>query len=141
MATGIEDRYRAPGARLADAAGEPPVLDRLPPGGCGLPVHRSAGQRRLCIQRNLLALVPEPALFQPPGDGVEGADQPLERAFAERVASPLGMEDFVPDRDVFRHLEPSVSRWDALLFRLSARDLARLSHESGRQIGLLISRR
>jgi CubicO group peptidase (beta-lactamase class C family) len=52
--------------------------------------------------------------------------QALECAFAERIASPLGMEDFVPDRDVFHHLEPTVSRWDALLFRLSARDLARV---------------
>jgi CubicO group peptidase (beta-lactamase class C family) len=48
----------------------------------------------------------------------------LADLFAERVAAPLGMEDF--DRgDVFSFLEPSRSRFPAIVFSLSARDLAR----------------
>jgi hypothetical protein len=44
--------------------------------------------------------------------------------FAERIAAPLGMEDFALD-DTFSFWEPSHSRYAAPLFRMSARDLAR----------------
>lgn len=45
-------------------------------------------------------------------------------AFEQRIARPLGMEDFRP-RDVFPELAPGSSRFAAHAFRLSARDLAR----------------
>ena len=49
----------------------------------------------------------------------------LGELFAERLAGPLGMEDFTSD-DVFRFLEPSRSRFPAVVFWMSARDLARV---------------
>jgi len=45
-------------------------------------------------------------------------------AFQDRIARPLGMEDFRP-QDVFAELAPSYSRFPAHAFRVSARDLAR----------------
>jgi CubicO group peptidase (beta-lactamase class C family) len=45
-------------------------------------------------------------------------------AFLDRIARPLGMEDF-RTRDVFAELTPSYSRFPAHAFRVSARDLAR----------------
>lgn len=50
----------------------------------------------------------------------------IEAAFVERIARPLGMEDFEPQRDTFAWLEPTVSRYPAVTFRMSARDLARI---------------
>jgi CubicO group peptidase (beta-lactamase class C family) len=44
--------------------------------------------------------------------------------FGEWIATPIGMEDYRPE-DVFAVLEPGVSRYPALTFRMSARDLAR----------------
>lgn len=52
------------------------------------------------------------------------AKQPLGNAFAEWIATPIGMEDYQPS-DVFAALEPRTSRWPAYIFRMSARDLAR----------------
>jgi CubicO group peptidase (beta-lactamase class C family) len=46
--------------------------------------------------------------------------------FGERLAVPLGMEDFDPAEDAFDQLEPSSSIHPAYAFRLSARDLARV---------------
>ncbi|MEZ5426264.1 MAG: serine hydrolase [Pyrinomonadaceae bacterium] len=51
--------------------------------------------------------------------------QSMEEAFKERLAVPLGMEDFRSEH-VFEWLEPRVSRHPALTFRMSARDLARI---------------
>lgn len=48
----------------------------------------------------------------------------LASLFRDRVAEPLGMEDFHPDH-AFSFLEPSRSRFPAVIFRMSARDLAR----------------
>ena len=48
----------------------------------------------------------------------------LGALFDEWIAEPLGMEDFEPG-DVFEVLEPGRSRWPALTFRMSTRDLAR----------------
>ncbi|MSR61619.1 MAG: class C beta-lactamase-related serine hydrolase [Planctomycetes bacterium] len=45
-------------------------------------------------------------------------------AFLERLARPLGMQDFRA-QDVFAELTPSYSRFPAHAFRMSARDLAR----------------
>ena len=50
--------------------------------------------------------------------------KPLGVLFDEWIAKPTGMEDFTPE-DVFAFREPGVSRWPALTFRISARDLAR----------------
>lgn len=44
--------------------------------------------------------------------------------FGEWIGIPVGMEDFTPD-DVVAMREPGSSRWPALTFRMSARDLAR----------------
>lgn len=56
---------------------------------------------------------------------IEGASgRSLAELFRDRVASPLGMEDFRTD-ETFRFLEPSRSRFPAVIFRMSARDLAR----------------
>lgn len=52
------------------------------------------------------------------------AKKPLGEAFEEWIASPIGMEDFTP-ADVARVDEPRTSRWPALTFRMSTRDLAR----------------
>ena len=49
----------------------------------------------------------------------------MKEAFADRLAKPLGMEDF-QQRHVFNALEPRLSRYPAVTFRLSARDLARV---------------
>lgn len=49
----------------------------------------------------------------------------LYRAFAARVAEPLGMEDWEPE-DGYPVYEPSLSRHPAHTFRMSARDLARV---------------
>ena len=46
------------------------------------------------------------------------------QAFAERIAGPLGMEDYAPS-DGFLAYEPSASRFPAHTFRMSTRDLAR----------------
>lgn len=46
------------------------------------------------------------------------------RAFRERIAKPIGMEDLGPD-DTFWWREPCVTRHPAYLFRMSARDRAR----------------
>ncbi len=54
------------------------------------------------------------------------AGMPLAQAFEELLARPLGLEDFDASLHVFSWLEPSLSRFPALLFRLSARDLARI---------------
>ncbi len=51
---------------------------------------------------------------------------PLADAFGQRLAGPLGFEDFDAERDVFEWLEPSVSPTPAVLLRVSARDLARV---------------
>lgn len=51
---------------------------------------------------------------------------PLAQAFDEGLARPLGFEDFDASLHVFSWLEPSLSRYPALLFRVSARDLARI---------------
>jgi CubicO group peptidase (beta-lactamase class C family) len=48
----------------------------------------------------------------------------LFTAFAERIAGPIGMEDWEPG-DGFRAFEPTKSRHPAHTFRISARDLAR----------------
>lgn len=45
--------------------------------------------------------------------------------FRDKVANPLGMEDYTLD-DTFAFLEPSRSRYPAIVFRMSARDLARV---------------
>jgi CubicO group peptidase (beta-lactamase class C family) len=50
--------------------------------------------------------------------------QDLYAAFDEKVARPIGMEDFHA-ADQLRVLEPSQSRFPAHTFRISARDLAR----------------
>lgn len=50
--------------------------------------------------------------------------KPMGVLFDEWIARPLGMEDYRPG-DVFAAREPGRSRWPALTFRLSARDLAR----------------
>jgi CubicO group peptidase (beta-lactamase class C family) len=49
---------------------------------------------------------------------------PVATAFLDRIARPLGMEDFRP-QDVCAELAPSYSRFPAHAFRVSARDLAR----------------
>ncbi len=54
---------------------------------------------------------------------VTGED--LYRAFAERIAEPIGMEDYTPS-DGFRVVEPRRSEHPAQTFRISSRDLARL---------------
>jgi CubicO group peptidase (beta-lactamase class C family) len=46
-------------------------------------------------------------------------------AFQERIAKPLGMEDFDPATDGFRVYEPTSSVFPAHTFRMSARDLLR----------------
>ncbi len=51
--------------------------------------------------------------------------EPIQEAFARRVAQPLDMEDFKPSH-VFEWLEPRNSAHPAITFRLSARDLARV---------------
>ncbi len=51
--------------------------------------------------------------------------EPMEQAFHDRLAKPLGMEDFKPSH-VFEWLEPRLSRHPAVTFRISARDLARI---------------
>ena len=51
--------------------------------------------------------------------------EPMEQAFKNRLAQPLGMEDFKPSH-VFEWLEPRLSRHPAVTFRISARDLARI---------------
>ena len=51
--------------------------------------------------------------------------EPMEQAFNDRLATPLGMEDFKPSH-VFEWLEPRLSRHPAVTFRISARDLARI---------------
>ncbi|HUP63868.1 MAG TPA: serine hydrolase [Thermoanaerobaculia bacterium] len=50
--------------------------------------------------------------------------QPLGVLFDDWIAKPVGMQDFEPD-DVYAVLEPGQSRWPALTFRMSTRDLAR----------------
>lgn len=52
------------------------------------------------------------------------AERDLAALFEERVAAPLGMEDFSP-AEAFSFLEPSRSRFPAVVFEMSARDLAR----------------
>jgi CubicO group peptidase (beta-lactamase class C family) len=77
--------------------------------------------------------------FNLPGTLLEratGAD--VSALFQERLAAPLGMEDFRP-RDVCAQLEPSFSRFPAHAFRLSARDLARFG-ELYRNSGSLAGR-
>jgi len=54
----------------------------------------------------------------------ETAGRDLAPLFREGIAGPLGMEDFSLD-DVFSFHEPSRSRYPAVVFRMSARDLAR----------------
>lgn len=49
----------------------------------------------------------------------------IAEQFDERIAIPLGMEDFAR-ADVFDFLEPGNSRFPAPVFRMSARDLARV---------------
>ena len=56
--------------------------------------------------------------------------KPLGVLFDEWIARPTAMEDFSPD-DVFAMREPGSSRWPALTFRMSARDLARFGQSSG----------
>lgn len=48
----------------------------------------------------------------------------LYEAFDERIAKPIGMQDFTP-ADGFRVLEPRASSLPAQTFRISSRDLAR----------------
>ncbi len=48
----------------------------------------------------------------------------LYRSFADRIAKPIGMEDYTP-ADGFRVLEPRRSEHAAQTFRMSTRDLAR----------------
>lgn len=50
--------------------------------------------------------------------------KPMGTLFNEWIAQPLAMEDYRPD-DVYPVREPGLSRWPALTFRMSARDLAR----------------
>jgi CubicO group peptidase (beta-lactamase class C family) len=50
--------------------------------------------------------------------------QNLYAAFNDRIAGPIGMEDFSPTEQ-FLALEPSLSRFAAHTLRISARDLAR----------------
>ncbi len=65
--------------------------------------------------------------------GFNAAAGILERAagasiaelFHDRIAGPLGLEDFSTD-DVFSFYEPSRSRFAAPIFRMTARDLARV---------------
>jgi CubicO group peptidase (beta-lactamase class C family) len=52
------------------------------------------------------------------------ANKPLGQLFDEWIARPTGMEDFASS-DVVATYEPRTSRWPALTFRMSARDLAR----------------
>lgn len=52
------------------------------------------------------------------------AGKPLGVLFDEWIARPIGMEDYTAT-DVFAVLEPRTSRWPALTFRMSTRDLAR----------------
>ncbi len=51
--------------------------------------------------------------------------QTVGDAFRDRIARPLGMQDYDEDRDFRYQLEPHLSRHPAYKFRLSARDLAR----------------
>ena len=50
--------------------------------------------------------------------------RPIGELFDEWIARPIGMEDFEPS-DVFAAWEPRASRYPALTFRMSTRDLAR----------------
>jgi CubicO group peptidase (beta-lactamase class C family) len=50
--------------------------------------------------------------------------RPLGDLFGEWIAGPIGMEDYHPG-DVFEAWEPGRSRYPALTFRMSTRDLAR----------------
>jgi CubicO group peptidase (beta-lactamase class C family) len=52
------------------------------------------------------------------------AKKPLGQLFDEWIAQPTGIEDFEPG-DVTPVYEPRSSRWPALTFRMSTRDLAR----------------
>lgn len=51
--------------------------------------------------------------------------QTVGDAFRDRIATPIGMQDFDADRDFEYHHEPHLSRHPSYRFRLSARDLAR----------------
>lgn len=52
------------------------------------------------------------------------AGKPMGMLFEEWIARPIDMEDYQPG-DVFPALAPGKSRWPALTFRMSTRDLAR----------------
>lgn len=54
----------------------------------------------------------------------ETAGQSIARAFDQRVAGPIGMQDFTPS-DVDYAEAPHLSRHRAAMFHMSARDLAR----------------
>jgi CubicO group peptidase (beta-lactamase class C family) len=61
----------------------------------------------------------------------------LYGSFQERIARPLGMEDWTP-ADGFRACEPTLSRHPAHTFRMSTRDLARFGQlylQGGRWAG------
>ncbi|MBW3564888.1 MAG: serine hydrolase [Acidobacteria bacterium] len=50
--------------------------------------------------------------------------KPMAELFEEWIAAPIGMQDYTPS-DVFEVWEPGRSRYPALTFRMSTRDLAR----------------
>ncbi len=49
----------------------------------------------------------------------------IDSAFEKEIAKPLGLEDYQSDH-VFRWLEPRSSKYPAVTYRISARDLARV---------------
>jgi len=51
--------------------------------------------------------------------------QPLAKLFTEKIAQPIGLEDFQPARDI-ASIVSNVSQYPAQTFQLSARDLARI---------------
>lgn len=55
----------------------------------------------------------------------KASGQDLTDFFRDRLAEPLGLQDW-NEAEIFEFLEPSRSRYPAQIFRLSARDLARI---------------